>query len=118
MRTLAAVLLVGFWLSACAAARSTPEAVVYIEILAIGESPENLERAVAIPLERSLNKVKAVKNLKSSMTQGTVRVEVGFSAQPTPEQVSRVKAAIAATSHEFQVTPTSIAVSVRQPSLP
>lgn len=70
-----------------------------------GASPERIERDVAIPLERVLEKLQGVKAVKSRCDEGMLTVEVSFTGPAGNEELARVAMPV----HEFKaVTPSPI----------
>jgi multidrug efflux pump subunit AcrB len=68
-----------------------------------GASPEQIEREIAIPLERMLEKLKGVKAVRSRCDEGKLTVEVTFAGPAGKEELVRVAKPV----HEFKATTSS-----------
>jgi len=111
-------LLLSLLLTACALTPNSMNPVVVIEVVIANGSAEEIERSVAIPLERALHMLAGVTAVKSTSADGRCRVEVGYASSPTPEALEQVKTAAMAEWHRFSALASKPVVSVKPSAIP
>jgi Cu/Ag efflux pump CusA len=68
--------------------------VVVVEISTTEQRAELVESHLTIPIENALGNLVGVRAIKSSSTHGHSRVEVGFAAAATEQDLQRVKSRV------------------------
>jgi hypothetical protein len=83
-----------------AATGATAPAVVAARVEYPGASPEQVEREIAVPLERILEKLDGVKAVRSRCDEGLLTVEVSFAGPAGKEELARIAKVV----NEFSTT--------------
>jgi len=78
---------------------------------------ETLQKIVTVPLERVLQKLERVAQIKTSTNSGTVDVEIGFQGPATPQDVAAVTSQIEMLKFDDAVVIVSRAIELRAPRL-
>ena len=92
--------------------------VVVVETVVASGTPEEIERLVAVPLERALHELAGTTEIRSRSIHGSCRVEVSYARTPASEVVKQVEFTALAEWAKFSALASKPVVSVSASAIP
>jgi len=92
--------------------------VVAIETSVQGATAEQVEEAIAVPLEQALHGLPGVTWVRSSSTDGACRIEVEYDGEPTEQALHRAGSIAFEAWKKFSIPATEPHASLDRPRIP
>ena len=111
------IALVSFLLASCANSQNSMIQVVVVEMVVASKDAHEIERLVTSPLERAVNGLAGVKEIRSRTTPGSSRIEVSYAGTPTPQALKQVESAVVAEWAKFSTLASKPVVAINSSTL-
>jgi multidrug efflux pump subunit AcrB len=111
------IVLVSFLLASCANSQNSMSKVVVVETVVASKDAHEIERLVTAPLERAVNALAGVMEIRSRSAPGSSRIEVLCAGTPTPQALKQVESAVVEEWAKFSTLASKPVVAINSSTL-
>ena len=111
------IVLIAFLLVSCANSQNSMSQVVVVETVVTSKDAHEIERLVTAPLERAVNGLAGVTEIRSRTTPGSSRIEVLYARTPTQQALKQVESAVVAEWAKFSTLASKPVVAINSSTL-